>query len=323
MPYNKPLVSVIMPIYNGEKWLLTSLKSLVDQTFKNFEILLINDGSTDASEKICQSFAEQDTRAHYFYKKNGGVSSARNLGLEKARGNFVYFFDCDDMLAPDTLEFLVNLQEINNADIASCFFTAVSEQAIPAEFKNENKSETIINAADDKWENGEVFTRILKCKLFSRKVIGDIRFSEQIHYAEDDLFTTEVFINADKVIYSPAIKVFYYLHEESETHRIQLYSFFESYVLARRLIKEKICAATNDENIRVLVCRDYFTSIFALFRCAVRDGDKKQYEQLQQKYAKLLEEFLVEGKISIGKKWEYKTYIKSYIVARLIHARKL
>ena len=109
-----------MPIYNGAKWLPTSLRSLLAQTFANFELLLINDGSIDASEKICQEFLERDKRIRYFYKKNDGVSSARNLGLEKAQGELIYFFDCDDIIAPDALEFLVNLHKDTEADIVSC-----------------------------------------------------------------------------------------------------------------------------------------------------------------------------------------------------------
>jgi len=311
-----------MPIYNGEKWLTISLSSVLGQTFTNFEILLINDGSVDASEKICQGFLKNDNRIRYFYKKNGGVSSARNLGLERACGKFIYFFDCDDVLAPDTLEFLVNLQKNTGADIVSCSFNEVFEQAVPTIFKDQNIALAIIKTTGDKWDNGNVFTRALKCKLFARHVIGDIRFSEQIHYSEDDLFVTEVFINAQKVIYCPVIKVFYYLHDESVTHRVQPYSFFQGFVLAKRLIKEKIYAATNNTNVRELVYHDYCTSIFALFRYAVRNSDKKEYVLLQKKYNNMLGEFLNKGKITMRKKLEYKTYIKSYKMARLIHARK-
>lgn len=322
MSETKPVISVIMPIYNGEKWLAKALGSLCDQTFKNWEAVLVNDGSTDSSAEICLGFAEKNSHIRYFFKQNGGVSSARNLGIEKATGEFIYFFDCDDMLAPDTLEFLFNLQAINQADIAACLFAVIKTQAIPAVFAASNKAYQVIEPESAKWTYGEVFTRVLKCKLFTRKVIGDIRFDEQINYAEDDLFMTEVFIKANKVIYSPAIKVFYYLHEESATNRVQPYSFFEGYVQARLLIKEKVYAATNNADICMLVYHDYCTSIFALFRCVVRSGDKKQYAKLQRQYAGLLEQFLHKSKMAWGKKWEYKTYIKSYVLARLIHTRK-
>jgi len=117
---NKPLISVIVPIYNGEKWLLPTLRSISAQTFMDFEILLIDDGSVDNSAKICKSFLEQESRAKYFYKKNGGISSARNLGLREAQGTFVCFFNCDDILAPDVLSFLFAMPQIHKADVVSC-----------------------------------------------------------------------------------------------------------------------------------------------------------------------------------------------------------
>jgi len=117
---NNPLISVIVPIYNGEKWLLTALRSISVQTFTDFEILLIDDGSVDNSAKICKSFLEQESRARYFYKENGGISSARNLGLKKAQGTFICFLNSDDIVAPDILSFLFSLPQIHQADIVSC-----------------------------------------------------------------------------------------------------------------------------------------------------------------------------------------------------------
>jgi len=319
---HKPIISVIMPIYNGEKWLPISLGSILAQTFKNFEILLINDGSVDASEKICQNFLEQDARIRYFYKKNGGVSSARNLGLEQARGKFIYFFDCDDVLAPDILELLVDLQKDTGADIVSCSCMEVLEHAVPSNFKVAENAEVII-ATNDKWNYRYLFMGAIICKLFSRQVIENTRFQEKVHYAEDNLFFTEVFIKATKVGYCPLIKAFYYIHSGSATHSEQPYSFFQGFVLAKRLIREKICAATDNANIQAEVSRDYYISIFALFRYAVGVGDKKEYALLQEQYGKLLRDFLKAEKFSIGKKLEYKSYIKSYFIARLVHARKI
>ena len=318
---DKHIISVIMPIYNGEEWLPISLKSLLAQTFIDFEVLLINDGSTDASEKICQSFIEQDTRIRYFFKKNGGVSSARNLGLEKARGKFIFFFDCDDLLATDILEFLVKLQKDTGADIVSCACKEVYEHSVPSSVKVA-KNTDVIMATNDKWNYIDLFMGGIICKLFSKKVIGNTRFQEQVHYAEDNLFFTEAFIKATKVGYSPLIKAFYYIHSGSATHRQQPYSFFQSFVTAKRLIKEKIDTATTDTNIRARAYGGYCTSLFSLFRYVVRAGDRQEYERLHEKYSELLENFLHEEKMAMVKKLEYKTYIKSYELARLIHVRK-
>jgi len=311
-----------MPIYNGEKWLPISLSSILGQTFTDFEILLINDGSVDASENICQGFLENDNRIRYFYKKNGGVSSARNYGLEKTLGKFVFFFDCDDILAPDILEVLINLHKDTGADIVSCACMNVYKQAVPDKLQVNENSKSIV-ATKDKWKYREIFTGAIICKLFSREVIGATCFHKDIYYAEDEIFFLEVFIKAKKVAYCPVVKAFYYLHSESSTHRPQSYEFFESYVLAKRLIKEKIDIATTDTNIRAIAYDDYCTSIFSLFRYVVRTADRREYVLLHDKYSLLLEDFLNKEKIPMLKKLEYETYIKSYKLARLIHARKI
>jgi glycosyltransferase involved in cell wall biosynthesis len=318
----KPIISIIIPIYNGEKWLPISLHSVLAQTFKDFEILLVDDGSTDTSGEICQNFLKEDARIRYFYKNNGGVSSARNLGLEKVQGELVYFFDCDDVLAPDALEFLVNLQKDTGADIVSCACMEVYKQAIPVNLRVNVNIKRMV-ATRDKWNYREIFTGAIICKLFSSQVIGNTCFQEDIYYAEDDIFFMEVFIKARKIAYCPIIKTFYYLHSDSSTHRPQSYRFFQSFVLAKYLIKEKVYTATTDANVRAMVYCDYCTSIFSLFRYVVRAGDRQEYERLHDKYSDLLAAFLHKEKMATLKTIEYKTYIKSYELARLIHVRKI
>jgi len=297
----KPLISVIVPIYNGEKWLLTALRSISLQNFTDFEILLIDDGSVDNSAKICKSFLEQESRARYFHKENGGVSSARNLGLRKAQGNFIYFFDCDDVVAPDILSFLFTLQKTYQADIVSCSYLKVCEQAIPHDFRKTGEAEQIV-ATGDKWKYSDVFIGVLMCKLFSRKVIGTVCFPEQIYRAEDELFITKVFVKAEKVVYSPLIKAFYYINEESTTHKCQTYSFLNSFVLARNNIKEKIYFYTDNIDARRNAYNKYCASIFELFRYVVITGDKIHYELLRQRYSKTLVECLNSAKVPLTKK---------------------
>ena len=101
-------ISIIVPVYNTEKYLTRCLDSILGQSFTDFELLLIDDGSTDGSGLICDSYADRDRRIRVFYKKNGGVSSARNLGIDKAQGEWLYFVDSDDELLPDGLKVLVD-----------------------------------------------------------------------------------------------------------------------------------------------------------------------------------------------------------------------
>ena len=99
-------ISIIIPIYNVESYLRKCLDSIIEQSFPYFELLLINDGSTDASTQICQEYVEKDDRIRYFEKENGGVSSARNFGIKHSRGEYITFIDSDDWIEPNYLEIL-------------------------------------------------------------------------------------------------------------------------------------------------------------------------------------------------------------------------
>lgn len=115
---NNELISIIVPIYNKEDYLPQCLDSIINQSYTNFEVLLVNDGSTDSSGIICQEYAERDSRFRYIEKENGGVSSARNLGLERSEGAYITFIDSDDWVEFNYLEVLYNALRENNADVA-------------------------------------------------------------------------------------------------------------------------------------------------------------------------------------------------------------
>ena len=103
-----PHISIIIPVYNTESYLARCVDSILSQSFIDFELLLIDDGSTDGSGVICDAFADQDGRVRVFHKENGGVGSARNLGIDNAQGEWLYFVDSDDELMPDGLQVLVD-----------------------------------------------------------------------------------------------------------------------------------------------------------------------------------------------------------------------
>ena len=102
------MISIIVPVYNAEKWLERCLDSIVAQTYTDWELLLIDDGSTDDSATICDEYAAKDERIRVFHKENGGVVQARRIGVEQSHGEFIYFVDSDDAILPDTLEMMCN-----------------------------------------------------------------------------------------------------------------------------------------------------------------------------------------------------------------------
>lgn len=110
-------VSIIVPVYKAELYIRKCIDSILSQTFTNFELLLIDDGSPDNCGKICDEYAELDTRVHVFHKENGGVSAARNLGLDHAKGDYVCFIDSDDWIDPDMLETLIGWEQKKQTDL--------------------------------------------------------------------------------------------------------------------------------------------------------------------------------------------------------------
>ena len=122
-----PQISIIIPIYNVERYLRQCIDSILAQTFTNFELLLIDDGSPDGCPAICDEYAEKDARIRVFHKPNGGVTSARNKGLDNAKGNWIIYIDGDDWIEPTYVEELYNAAINNEADIAICGFRFVYE----------------------------------------------------------------------------------------------------------------------------------------------------------------------------------------------------
>ena len=115
-----PKISVIVPVYNTEKYLKRCIDSILAQSYSDFELLLIDDGSTDASPAICDEYATNDSRVRVFHKPNGGVSSARNLGLDNARGEWIAFVDSDDWIESEMLYLFISKAEKTDSDIVFC-----------------------------------------------------------------------------------------------------------------------------------------------------------------------------------------------------------
>lgn len=197
----QPLISVIVPVYNVENYLRPCVESILEQTYKNIEVILVNDGSTDKSKAVCLELTEKDKRISYYEKANSGLSDTRNVGLEKATGDYILFVDSDDLLSLNAVESLYKLCKKYNADIAVesiCHFTDGKEP----DFKESTKDKLFSREAAicDFLYQKEISTSACG-KLYSSRILSDIRFKSGILY-EDNLFLSDVFDRVDKVPYS-------------------------------------------------------------------------------------------------------------------------
>lgn len=213
-------ISIIIPVYNTERYLSRCMISVLNQSYQNLEILLVDDGSSDDSGKICDAYAEKDNRIKVFHKPNGGQSSARNLGLDNATGDLIGFVDSDDWIEPGTLEYLVNLIKKNDADICNIKCRFVKTDLI--ESSSLKTRERILHGKESlELLMYEAVVGIPAsmgvCRgLYKRQLLSDIRFVEG-RINEDMVFCYQVYSQSSKSIFSSRICYNYFMSPQSTT----------------------------------------------------------------------------------------------------------
>lgn len=206
-----PEISVIVPVYNVEKYLCSCIDSILAQTFTDFELLLIDDGSKDKSGKICDEYARKDRRVKVFHKENGGVSSARNLGIDESNGEYLFFVDSDDIISSSYIDLFVNCIRKNDSVCVVCKYTnrlsLLKNQVDSVKIKEMTSSEFL----DEIWISEGKLDGYLWNKIFKRKFLIDfnIRFDEKVSIWEDMLFVVEYFINISTVVFVDAVLYYY------------------------------------------------------------------------------------------------------------------
>ena len=221
----EPLISVILPIYNMEDCLVRCLGSILNNTFPNLEVICVDDGSRDSSLKILLEYEQKDSRIRVISKENGGVSSARNAGLDLMTGQYVSFVDPDDYIHPQLFEFLFRALQESQADFSICGFHRVIAEG--AEIYREPI--TFDSDAVQEYSVSQIFrNRQLRTfcwgKLFRSDLVSNIRFREDIQYAEDTVFFYEVceHILSVKGVGVPYVLYYYVQRENSLSRGINL-----------------------------------------------------------------------------------------------------
>lgn len=207
-------ISVIIPVYNVEKFLDRCMESVVNQTYKNIEIILVDDGSTDSSGTKCDEWEKKDSRVIVIHKENSGLSGARNSGLERASGKYVLFIDSDDCVNKDICHKLHGMLTENEADIAIGSPCKFSEK-VPEDGSSED-----CRVVDGKFALEQISREykwvVAWGKLYKREIIGDMRFPEgKLH--EDEFVIHELYYKCNKVAYTDDVLYYYFYNEDSIT----------------------------------------------------------------------------------------------------------
>lgn len=258
----EPRISVIVPVYNTEQYLHRCIDSILGQTFTDFELLLVDDGSKDNSGAICDEYAARDPRIRVFHKPNGGVSSARNVGLDNARGEWIAFIDSDDWVEPSYLSVLIKLSA--NSDLSICDFSLQGTKEV---WSDKIETEFI-----DKKHLAEFYIRIYPNvqvtaswgKLFKLNLIrkGNISFDEDLPTLEDNLFVLD-YLSQVKSISCTDKRLYNYWRGEVGLSKIKLNNEMLQMLAAK--IDDSICRLSNvcgvDRNIlleKVIGSRLYY-----------------------------------------------------------------
>ena len=222
-----PLISIIIPVYNAQRYLHRCLQSIISQTYQNFEVILVNDGSTDNSYQVCQEFTNKDKRITVITQTNSGASSARNRGIEIAKGEWITFIDADDYVERDYIECLCeNITDEKTLIIQGLKQVNIKGEEIKKiEFENTTLTDTEIQKAFDEHEIFEYGYTV--AKLYNLNIIKkhDIKFDEQISYSEDMLFMLEYILNCDTIKFIEGAN-YYYITDNSNLS--QRYNSFKS-----------------------------------------------------------------------------------------------
>ena len=241
---NNELISVIIPVYNVEKFLPYSLDRVINQTYKNLEIILINDGSTDNSKAICKQYEEKDNRIKIINQKNQGAAVARNTGLDNASGKYIGFVDSDDVISLEFYTGLYKLLKETDSDISECASVQISEDDL---FNKNYKFDNIDNidfittnslGALNRINSEEIYITgksiVVWNKLYKRQLFNDIRFPIGKKY-EDDLTTYKIFnkinklASTEKVLYNYVQRKNSLMHKEFSMDRLEALEVFDNY----------------------------------------------------------------------------------------------
>ena len=197
------LISVIVPVYNVRPYLEKCFDSIARQSYQNLEIILVDDGSTDGSGELCEDLSKRDGRVRVIHKKNGGLGSARNAGMDAARGELLSFVDSDDWIEPGMYETLSGIMCRENAQIIACGIKRVSETGEVSYYQDNLKERSVYTREEALIElpKNERLSNSMCNKLFRRETIQGLHINEQIYY-EDNPFTPQCIARAERIAYT-------------------------------------------------------------------------------------------------------------------------
>lgn len=213
-------ISIIVPVYNTEKYVGRCIESILNQTYTNFELILINDGSTDSSAKICEQYAQKDDRILFKSIENAGVSNARNIALKLVSGEYITFVDSDDVIKKNYLQVMMNIVISSNSQIAFCNAYKCYDEDIDDFIISDDDTEEVFErfVIDKKFDIiANEYCTYMPGTFMKKECISDLKFNTELFVGEDSLFIFEAMLKSKYIAYTDRALYGYYQRTDSAT----------------------------------------------------------------------------------------------------------
>lgn len=276
----KDLISVIVAVYNTEKYLDRCVEGIVAQTYKNLEIILVDDGSYDNCPAMCDAWAKRDNRIRVIHKENDGQANARNSGLEIMTGDYVLYVDSDDFVEPDMIEFLYTLITESNADISRCGFYLDYEEDGRTESASADQSVRCPDSTEVMIDllSGSHISGVVWNKLYRADLVKGCPFEKADGCSEDLLYNYRLFKNNPKLVFCDKPKYHYFINNQSITNSKFGYGAF-AIIRAKNIILDEL---SDNEALRAYAVKSYILSAFiVLTGCIKNNGCMDRYDELR------------------------------------------
>lgn len=295
------LVSIVIPVYNMEKYLTKCLESAVNQTYGNIEILCIDDGSTDNSAAIIRSFSEKDSRIKYFYQENRGLSAVRNVGMEKSLGDYILFLDSDDYLHTRAVERMLKAAVSTEADIVCSEIERVCDSNADIYCKINNNEITNISYEDMyvKYKCGF----IVNGNMYKRELLNGKYFLEEMLNGEDSVFMLQVLLVAKKIVFVDDVCYFYCLARTDSLSRNVNYRFSMSYLVEAAAYCYEIANKADNDVLKTVYIKGLYSTLFEhRIRCKNTDCEKETKRKINKFGRKYLKALKSDGGVPFAEK---------------------
>lgn len=296
-----PKISIIVPIYNVEDYLPRCIDSILAQTFSDFELILVDDGSPDNCGEICDEYAKKDDRIVVIHKENGGLADARNAGIAVAKGEYFGFIDSDDWIDPNMYQVLYNIATKNDADISECSFAQCSDNITINQPQKIVEKEFTKEDAIIQLYSGDVYgTIVVWNKLYRNVLFNELKFQTG-KICEDQYIIPKLFYSANRIVSCDYIGYYYFYRENS---------IMNSGFSAKRLDAVRAFKDTRDFLIEygLLNALEYHDATYAFIllkylRLSIKNNlDKHQTLSIKREFDSLLFTFLKNKKLSFKEK---------------------